>query len=419
MASWPPSPPKTESESERAARLTSEKEAKKISDEIDRALEQERQELKKRRPQTKILLLGQSESGKSTMIKNFQLYFCPSSFHAETEAWRAVIHLTLVRLVDYLLPVLSQVNSSGDPNRDYRTLKVRLSPLKQVRLTLERCLGVETTPPATSTDDPPVLRMEIAPEISVRGGTGWKSFIRKRRGSYSRASVSPDELDGVRRILDACKNDIVALFTSPARNALGPEGVDLHHHARYFVEHAARVADIKYTPTTDDILRARIRTVGVEEYPMTMETAAEKGTEWVFYDVGGQRNQRASWASYFDDVNAMIFLCPLSGFNQRLEEDRSVNRLEDSLKLWELVCRNKLLSGATFILLLNKADLLHAKLRAGIHFSDYVLNYAREEPNTFEGVATYIQNKMIESHRRYSPRKRPLHVHITCAIVRA
>lgn len=81
----------------------------------------------------------------------------------------------------------------------------------------------------------------------------------------------------------------------------------------------------------------------------------------------------------------MMFLCPMSGFNQRLSEDRSVNRLVrpslsascarictdsvgtqyDSMELWETVCRSKLLSKATFILLLNKADLLHAKLKAG------------------------------------------------------
>ena len=39
-----------------------------------------------------------------------------------------------------------------------------------------------------------------------------------------------------------------------------------------FLDNAARVADIKYVPTTDDILRARLRTLGVEEHRLTMET---------------------------------------------------------------------------------------------------------------------------------------------------
>ena len=76
---WPPEPPINESEPEKEARLRYEREAKKIryvhsslpptlgvqtskrsrdSDDIDRVLEQERQELRKRKPQTKILLLG-------------------------------------------------------------------------------------------------------------------------------------------------------------------------------------------------------------------------------------------------------------------------------------------------------------------------------------------------------------------------
>ncbi|KAI0633379.1 G-protein alpha subunit [Trametes polyzona] len=420
--SWPPPPPKDETEQQKAARIAAEKEAKKISDEIDRALEQEKQELRKRRPQTKILLLGQAESGKSTMIKNFQLYFCPSSFHAETEAWRAVIHLNLARFVNYILYVLSNTNAGsggkrGDPNRDYRMFQMRLSPLKQVELILTRCLSAESTPISTPMEDKPAVRIPpAAPEVSVRGGSSWKTFMRRRRGSQSKVAVNPDEVEDARRILDACKDDIVALWTSPVIRALEEEGVDLHHHARYFLEHAGRVADIKYVPTTDDILRARLRTVGVEEYRMTMETAAEKGEEWVFYDVGGQRSQRASWASYFEDVNAMMFLCPMSGFNQRLAEDRSVNRLYDSMELWETVCRSKLLGNATFILLLNKADLLRAKLKAGVQFSDYVMNYDRDQPNTTEAVAHYIRKEMMEIHRVYSPRKRQLHVHLTCAI---
>ncbi|KAI0775645.1 G-protein alpha subunit [Trametes elegans] len=421
---WPPLPPRNESESDKAARLAAEKEAKRISDEIDRALEQERQELRKRRPQTKILLLGQAESGKSTMIKNFQLYFCPTTFQAETEAWRAVIHLNLVRFVNHGLYVLSNTNSgsggkSGDPKKDYRMFQMRLSPLKQVEMILTRCLSAESSQPSSFGEDKPVLRTEGLTEVSVRGGTGWKSFIRRRRGSQSKVLVNPDELDDARRILDACKDDIVSFWENTAiRRALEQEGMDLHHHARYFVEQARRVADIKYTPSTDDILRARIRTVGVEEYRMTMETAAEKGSEWVFYDVGGQRSQRASWASYFEDVNAMIFLCPMSGFNQRLSEDKSVNRLYDSMTLWEGVCRNKLLANATFILLLNKADVLRAKLKAGVQFSDYVMNYDRDQPNTVESVAHYLRKEMMEIHRVYSPHKRQLHVHMTCAIVR-
>ena len=61
-------PPVNESQSEREGRLRAEQEAKKRSDNIDRMLrESERQSRKKK--VVKVLLLGQSESGKSTTLK--------------------------------------------------------------------------------------------------------------------------------------------------------------------------------------------------------------------------------------------------------------------------------------------------------------------------------------------------------------
>ena len=43
----------------------------------------------------------------------------------------------------------------------------------------------------------------------------------------------------------------------------------------------------------DDVLRARLKTVGVSEYKFEMETAAgrDSGTEWRIVDVGGSRSQ--------------------------------------------------------------------------------------------------------------------------------
>jgi hypothetical protein len=50
-------------------------------------------------------------------------------------------------------------------------------------------------------------------------------------------------------------------------------------------------------------------------------------TNWTVYDVGGTRTQRAAWQPYFEHVNALIFLAPISAFDQALVEDRRVNRL--------------------------------------------------------------------------------------------
>jgi guanine nucleotide-binding protein alpha-1 subunit len=42
------------------------------------------------------------------------------------------------------------------------------------------------------------------------------------------------------------------------------------------------------------------------------------------------------------DVKAIIFLAPISVFNERQEE--GVNRLEDSMKFWTTICKSKLLA---------------------------------------------------------------------------
>ena len=52
---------------------------------------------------------------------------------------------------------------------------------------------------------------------------------------------------------------------------------------------------------TDDVLRARLKTVGVSEHRFHMEAAAgrESGTEWRIVDVGGSRSQRRESFGFF------------------------------------------------------------------------------------------------------------------------
>lgn len=42
---------------------------------------------------------------------------------------------------------------------------------------------------------------------------------------------------------------------------------------------------------TEDVFRARLKTVGVCEYKFEMEAGFESGTEWRIVDVGGSRSQ--------------------------------------------------------------------------------------------------------------------------------
>jgi hypothetical protein len=53
-------------------------------------------------------------------------------------------------------------------------------------------------------------------------------------------------------------------------------------------------------------------------------------TKWVngmFLDIF----QRAAWVPFFDNMDSIIFLAPISGFDETLAEDPNVNRLVRSL----------------------------------------------------------------------------------------
>lgn len=50
-----------------------------------------------------------------------------------------------------------------------------------------------------------------------------------------------------------------------------------------------------------------------------------KTVTWHLYDVGGARGQRHTWVPYFDEANAIIFVAPISAFDQVREDHYSVS----------------------------------------------------------------------------------------------
>lgn len=88
---------------------------------------------------------------------------------------------------------------------------------------------------------------------------------------------------------------------------------------------------------------------------------------------------------FFDDVDAIIFLAPISAFDQVLSEEERVNRLEDSVLLWKAMCGNKLLANVDIVLFLNKCDILKRKLDNGVPLVRYVKSYG-DRPNDVENA---------------------------------
>jgi len=65
-----------------------------------------------------------------------------------------------------------------------------------------------------------------------------------------------------------------------------------------FLDDLNRIARRDYQPSDDDVVRARLRTLGVQEYRVNFEPSTsifsggvggDAGREWLLYDVGGSR----------------------------------------------------------------------------------------------------------------------------------
>ncbi|KAG2041070.1 guanine nucleotide binding protein, alpha subunit [Suillus americanus] len=424
-------PPINETEEDRVIRQAQEAEARRVSQAIDDSIRAEKQAQKKKGI-VRLLLLGQSESGKSTTLRHFQKLYTPTAFHEERILWRSVIQLNIVRSVRTILDALSDVrlptlDSGGEDSDDgganipqeLEMLQMRLTPLRHIEALLIAKLIPPSEDEAASVIGSSAIsayhshrsrsseRSWRAQEVFVRPGATWKGALAKstRTRPISLGNTGMQTRDEAQEVIHSCSYDIMALWNDRlVREVLRRRKIRLEESSGFFLNDLDRVTALNYTPNDDDVLRARLKTVGVSEYRCEMEAVAgrESGTEWRIVDVGGSRSQVPTWVPFFDDVDAIIFLAPISSFDQVLAEDRSVNRLEDSVLLWKAVCSNKLLANVDLVLFLNKCDILDAKLTSGIRLSKYVRSYG-DRPNDMETASKYFRSKFSAIHREYSP----------------
>ncbi|KAF7312813.1 hypothetical protein MKEN_00964700 [Mycena kentingensis (nom. inval.)] len=467
-------PPEDETPEQRHFRLVNERAAKQTSDAIDEQLAKERQAAKKQGKPVKILLLGQSESGKSTTLKNFQLMCEPKAFRAERASWRAIIHLNVIRSVRIMLDTLGQAasptsatgflddpaatprssiassdgrSSFGSVSRldaDLVSLRARLLPLLQLEEVLtERIANPEhdpsTAPPSTPSRIPSFsfsLRRagkekEKGKEVAVNSSVAWKRGFTREHGDSDRVSVDTQNLvdwdaaDEPGALLHANSEDLERLWGHPGvKDILMRRGVRLQEESGFFLDELKVITAPRYMPTDEHILRARLKTLGVSEHRIRLaDHSGGISREFRIFDVGGQRSVAtppslpdvrsiARWVPYFDDMDAIIFLAPISAFDQSLAEDRRVNRLADSLDLWTAITANKILQDTNIILFLNKIDIMQAKLDVGIRLADYYPAYGRR-PNDFDSASKFLKKQFGGIIKQQSPVPRLFYCHLT------
>lgn len=127
--------------------------------------------------------------------------------------------------------------------------------------------------------------------------------------------------------------------------------------AKYYLDSIDRLTGRNYLPTLQDILRVRVPSTGIIEYPFKLE-----GITFRMVDVSGQRSERRKWLHCFDNVTSIMFLVALSEYDQVLLEEENVNRMKESKALFEVILRcphfkSSVERRSSVILFLNKTDI--------------------------------------------------------------
>ncbi|CAB0007670.1 unnamed protein product [Nesidiocoris tenuis] len=163
----------------------------------------------------------------------------------------------------------------------------------------------------------------------------------------------------------------------------------LNDSAAYYLNSLDRISQPNYIPTQQDVLRTRVKTTGIIETHFTF-----KGLHFKMFDVGGQRSERKKWIHCFEGVTAIIFCVALSGYDLVLAEDEEMNRMVESMKLFDSICNSKWFEKIT-------------KSPLTICFPEYTGS------NTYEEAAAYIQMNFENLNKRKD--KKEIYTHFTCA----
>ncbi len=172
----------------------------------------------------------------------------------------------------------------------------------------------------------------------------------------------------------------------------------------YFFADVDRLFDRNYLPTDQDILNARLKTTGISEEvfdlsPMTFRVL----------DVGGQRSERRKWIHCFENVQALLFIAAISGYDQCLVEDHDSNQMRESLMLFESVCNSQWFVNTPMILFLNKIDIFARRIKQS-HIEATFPNY--EGGSDYTKAADFFRQEFVSLN--YSPTK-DIYVHYTNA----
>ncbi|KAJ3227072.1 hypothetical protein HK099_003525 [Clydaea vesicula] len=255
------------------------------------------------------------------------------------------------------------------------------------------------------------------------GDSGKSTVIKQMKLNYANGFTKDEKLSYISHIWDNIF-DSLNILTKNLQASSVVEDEELKNLCKIFEKKLSdedrksiKVEDISkfwshpkikecYDLSSKNILQVRVATSLIKEYRFTI-----KGSHFTFIDVGGQKSLRHAWIPYMEkDLQCLIFVSSLSCYDQTMvEEDfKTINRMEDSIQLFNKICSNAILKEIPIILFLNKLDIFEKKVK---NSNSLVKKFFPEYTGLplIETSKTFFKDKFLQQNSF----KREIFVHYT------
>lgn len=314
----------------------------------------------------KLLLLGSGESGKSTLFKQLRTIYL-NGFDAKERA-------------EYTKLVYSNVYSAMTKIINYAEHEMKLQVQEDNKASRNVVIGMNHNTDCFSGD----VDLKFGPEMGAHIKALWQDSTIKE--AYKERNIY--------QLFDSCS---------------------------YFMDRIDVIGTDDYVPTREDCYRTRHRTTGITSTTFEIDVDQNSAHTFEMFDVGGQTTERKKWIHCFEDVTAVLFVASLSGYNQVIHQQDEygdphlVNRMDESLNLFEDIVNSRWFTDTAIVLFLNKKDLFEEMLPES-PLSEFFPDY--DGKNEFAEATEWISNLFymcLDQDGANTSSKNCVYSHITCA----
>ncbi|KAI9353573.1 guanine nucleotide binding protein, alpha subunit [Obelidium mucronatum] len=399
--------------------------------EIDKQLYEERKKLESVKG-TKLLLLGTGETGKSTILKQMRIIYGVGFTQDEIAAFRLTLLSNIFECTQSLMSAMSALKIPYGFDTEEAKLEI------EKRETSSRM----SAPPAGSDshlmllDGGSLTKLDSTfshgrnitkdNPIAILAKDRYNKMTKKKNGKEAGKRLSTSE-QNADKVLDAealmfseateaafKKGDVTKELIEAVELLWKDSGIQycysranefqLMECCPYVMANLRRICAPNFAPTEQDIVHARTMTTVITETKFKAD-----GVVYSVFDVGGQRSQRKKWAPFFDDVSAIIFLTAISSYDQTCAEAEGMNRIIESINVFNSIINFPLFKNTGMILFMNKIDLFKEKIKVSPISSFFP---AFEGESTYERGIKFFSNEFNSLNKDKSKK---IYTHFTWA----